>query len=62
MHFIKDSRIDFICAHPPYTNIIKFSKGKEGDISLLDVIKFLDEMKKVANEAYRVLKKKKCVL
>ena len=40
-------------------NIIKFSKGIEGDISLLDVIKFLDEMKKVANEAYRVLKRGK---
>jgi hypothetical protein len=59
MHFIKDSRIDFICTHPPYSNIIKFSKGKEGNISLLDVIKFLDKMKKVANEAYRVLKKGK---
>ena len=59
LHFIKDSRIDFICTHPPYANIIKYSKGIEGDISLLGVEAFLNEMKKVANEAYRVLKKGK---
>lgn len=62
LHFIKDSRVDFICTHPPYANIIKYSKGIEGDISLLDVEKFLTEMQKVANEAYRVLKRGKCVL
>lgn len=59
LHFIKDSRIDFICTHPPYANIIKYSKGIEGDISLLDVEKFLTEMQKVADESYRVLKKEK---
>jgi hypothetical protein len=32
LHFIKDSRIDFICTHPPYANIIKYSKGIEGDM------------------------------
>lgn len=56
LNFIKDSRIDFICTHPPYANIIKYSKGIEGDISLLDVESFLNEMRKVANECYRVLK------
>lgn len=40
LHFIKDSRIDFICTHPPYANIIKYSKGIEGDISLLAVDDF----------------------
>lgn len=30
LHFIKDSCIDFICTHPPYANIIKYSKGIEG--------------------------------
>ena len=59
LHFIKDSHIDFICTHPPYANIIKYSKGIEGDISLFDVEEFLNEMKKVANESYRVLKKGK---
>jgi len=59
LHFIKDSRIDFICTHPPYTNIIKYSKGIDGDISLLGVDEFLAEMRKVAEEAFRVLKKSK---
>ena len=59
LHFIKDSRIDFICTHPPYANIIKYSKGIDGDISLLGVDEFLSEMKKVAEESFRVLKKGK---
>jgi len=59
LHFIKDSRIDFICTHPPYANIIKYSKGIEGDISLLAVDEFLSEMKKIAAESFRVLKKGK---
>ena len=59
LYFIKDNRIDFICTHPPYANIIKYSKGIEGDISLLAVDEFLSEMKKVAEESFRVLKKGK---
>ena len=59
LNFIKDSRIDFICTHPPYANIIRYSKGIDGDISLLDVTAFLSEMNKVASECYRVLKKGK---
>lgn len=57
LYFIKKEHIDFICTHPPYTNIIKYSKGISGDISLLDVDKFLEEMNKVAAESYRVLKR-----
>lgn len=56
LHFIKDEHIDFICTHPPYANIIKYSKEILGDISLLCVDEFLNEMNKVAKESYRVLK------
>lgn len=59
LHFIKDNSIDFICTHPPYANIIKYSNGIEGDISLLDVDEFLIAIRKVATEAFRILKKKK---
>ncbi len=59
LHFIKDGSIDFVCTHPPYANIIKYSKGIDGDISLLDVEEFLKEVQKVAEESYRVLKKGK---
>ena len=38
---------------------IKYSKGIEGDISLLGVEDFLTEMRKVAEESFRVLKKGK---
>lgn len=59
LHFIKDERIDFICTHPPYADIIKYSQELEGDLSLLGVENFLCKMKKVADESYRVLKKGK---
>ena len=59
LDFLKDSRIDFICTHPPYANIIKYSDGIDGDISLLAVEDFLLEMYRVAKESFRVLKKGK---
>ncbi len=59
LHFMKDEHIDFICTHPPYADVIKYSRGISGDISLLCVDKFLEEMNKVAAESYRVLKKGK---
>lgn len=59
LHFIKDAHIDFICTHPPYADIIKYSEEIEGDISILNVEQFLEAMLKVAEEAYRVLKRGK---
>ena len=59
LNFIKDSHIDFICTHPPYANIIRYSKEINGDLSLLEVGEFLKKMLKVAEESYRVLKKGK---
>ena len=59
LDFVPDNSIDLICTHPPYANIIKYSKGLEGDISLMVVDDFLEQIKKVAAEAYRVLKKGK---
>ncbi len=59
LDFIPDDGIDLICTHPPYADIIKYSDGIDGDLSLLKVDAFLDEMKLVAAECYRVLKKDK---
>lgn len=59
LDFVKDGSIDFICTHPPYADIIKYSDGIGGDISLLDYENFLDAMGQVAKEAFRVLKKGK---
>lgn len=59
LSFISDEYIDLICTHPPYADIIKYSENIEGDLSLLKMNDFLEEMKKVAAECYRVLKKGK---
>ena len=59
LNFIPDENIDFICTHPPYANIIKYSEDIENDLSHLKVKDFLIEMEKVASESYRVLKKDK---
>lgn len=53
---IGDNTIDLICAHPPYAGIISYSTAIEGDLSALDTQAFLEEMRKVAQESFRVLK------
>ena len=45
--------------YPPYANIIKYSDGLENDLSQLKVKDFLEQMKPVAKECYRVLKREK---
>lgn len=59
LSFLDDAAIDFICAHPPYANIIRYSQDLPGDLSLLKRPAFLEEMAKVAAECYRVLKEDK---
>ena len=59
LDFIHDNSIDLICTHPPYANIIEYSEDIEEDLSHLKINEFLEEMKKVASESYRVLKKDK---
>ena len=57
---IDGDSIDLIATHPPYANIIKYS-GKEaahnGDLSKVrDIAEFVDQMRLVADECFRVLK------
>lgn len=56
---LSDDSIDLICTHPPYADIINYSDGIDGDLSLLSIKPFLTEMGTVAEECYRVLKKGK---
>ena len=56
---LADESVDLICAHPPYADIIHYSDGIDGDLSILPMKAFLFEMGKVADECYRVLKKGK---
>jgi SAM-dependent methyltransferase len=56
---ILDESIDLIATHPPYANIIAYSKGAtvNGDLSRLRSLdEYLDAMTEVAKECYRVLK------
>ena len=55
--FVLDASIDLICTHPPYTNTVKYSEYIEADLSRLKVKYFLEAMKPVASECFRVLKK-----
>lgn len=59
LDFIQNESIDLICTHPPYADIIKYSEDIEEDLSQLKVKDFLEEMKTVAEESYRVLKNDK---
>ena len=59
LDFIPNDSIDLICTHPPYADIIQYSEDIPEDLSLLKVKDFLEEMKKVATESHRVLKKDK---
>lgn len=56
LSFIPDESIDLVCTHPPYANIIQYSEDIEDDLSHLSVKDFLEEMRSVAAESYRVLK------
>ena len=56
---LPDESVDLICTHPPYADIIKYSKDIDGDLSHLPIKSFLMEIGKVAEESFRVLKKGK---
>lgn len=55
---IPDESIDLIATHPPYANIIPYSKElKGGDLSRVHSIdEFVSEMRDAAKECFRVLK------
>lgn len=55
---IEDESIDLVATHPPYANIISYTKNKKlgDDLSQLPFEEYLFEMTKVAKEAFRVLK------
>ena len=59
LDLIGKESIDLVATHPPYANIVPFSKQRkiEGDLSQVHSIEeFIIEMNKVATESSRVLK------
>jgi len=62
LNLIEDESIDLIATHPPYANIIPYSKSKkiEGDLSqVYSLEEYLKGMREVAEESFRVLKPKR---
>ncbi|VVB53754.1 Modification methylase MjaII [uncultured archaeon] len=57
LDLIKDESIDFIATHPPYLNIIPYTQQRiKGDLSSVHSLdEFIEEMKIVAKESFRVL-------
>jgi len=55
---IKAESIDLIATHPPYASIISYTKNNKinGDLSQLPFETYLNEMRKVSEESFRVLK------
>ncbi|MEM3039241.1 MAG: DNA methyltransferase [Candidatus Methanomethylicaceae archaeon] len=58
LNLIEDESVDLIATHPPYASIIKYSRNRSsnGDLSKASIEGFLEGMKEVAKESYRVLK------
>ena len=56
LNFIPSESIDLICTHPPYADIIRYSPNNSEDLSCLSVPLFLEEMRLVAQESFRVLR------
>jgi DNA modification methylase len=56
LDFLRDESVGFICTHPPYADIIHYSDGIDGDLSNCGIREFLEQMKSVAAECFRVLK------
>ncbi|MCM8820003.1 MAG: DNA methylase [Candidatus Omnitrophica bacterium] len=55
---IDNESIDLIATHPPYASIISYTKNKklDDDLSQLPLEEYLAEIKKIAEESFRVLK------
>ena len=56
---VPDNCIDFIFAHPPYADIIRYSDNIKEDLSRLNLQEFLNRIKLFSKECFRILKKSK---
>lgn len=58
LDLIDDGSVDLVATHPPYAGMIRYTRTArvEGDLSWLDVERFVGEMHRVARELHRVLK------
>jgi DNA modification methylase len=60
LDLISNEAIDLVATHPPYAGIISYSgKRVSDDLSRLKLPAYIDAMRRVAAESYRVLKENK---
>src|SRR5439155_20714964 len=54
---LEDQSVDLVCAHPPYLDIIHYTKSNPADFSTIyDPVRFTNEMRRVVTELFRVLR------
>ncbi len=57
LNLVENESVDLVATHPPYAGIIKYGAKKiPDDLSRLNLPDYIDAMRKVASESYRVLK------
>ncbi|MEM0143566.1 MAG: DNA methyltransferase, partial [Candidatus Parvarchaeum sp.] len=58
LSLINDNTIDLVLTHPPYVNIVSYTKDRvSGDLSSVSSVpEFIKEMHKLAVELFRILK------
>src|SRR3989442_1138778 len=60
LNVVDAGSVDLIATHPPYAGIISYTKNTvAGDLSVLGLPNYLNEMEVVARESFRVLKPNK---
>ena len=61
LNFLENESVDLIIAHPPYSNIIIYTKNSDNksDLSKMTLPVFCEEIKKAIEEFHRVLKQGK---
>jgi len=60
LSMITDESVDFVCGQPPYANAVRYTSSISEDLSRIGSLsQFCAQIREVARELYRVLKKRK---
>ena len=57
LNVVEDNEVDLVATHPPYCGIVPYTKSRVGgDLSSLKLPDYIREMRRVANECFRIVK------
>jgi len=64
LRFIRDGKVDLVCTHPPYLDVIRYTRTRHEDLSHHgDAVSYLSEIETLANECRRILRRRgRCCL